>query len=65
MLLDGQIPLYTLSANDTSYAYSIDKLTPQIQVPGNHPITPVAQGFVNQMLRREFNAVVAVRNYNP
>lgn len=64
VLMDGQVPLYTLSANDLNYSYSGDNLSTPT-APGSHGITPVSQGFVNQMLRREFNALVAVRNYNP
>ena len=64
VLMDGQVPLYTLGVNDMNYSYSGDNLnTPT--APGSHPVSPVSQGFVNQMLRREFNALVAVRNYNP
>jgi type IV pilus assembly protein PilW len=33
--------------------------------PASHTITPSDQGFVDQMLRREFTTVVSVRNFNP
>lgn len=63
-LMDGQTPLYTLRNDEMNYAYSIDGInTPQ--APGARTINPVAQGFTNQLLRREFIALVAVRNYNP
>ncbi|MBT2119104.1 PilW family protein [Dyella sp. LX-66] len=64
LVIDGQIPLYTLTANDLAYTYGIDgKTTPA--APTAHGIKPSDQGFVNPMLRREFTAVVAVRNFNP
>ena len=64
MVIDGQIPLYTLTANDLAYTYGIDgKTTPA--APSAHGIKPSDQGFVDPMLRREFTAVVAVRNFNP
>lgn len=64
MVIDGQIPLYTLTAPDLAYTYGIDgKTTPA--APSAHGIKPSDQGFVDPMLRREFTAVVAVRNFNP
>jgi type IV pilus assembly protein PilW len=65
VLMDGQVPLYTLAANELMYAYSPDTSTPGMKAPDSHAITPVSQGFVNPMLRREFTALVSVRNFNP
>ncbi len=64
VLMDGQAPLYSLSAGELGYVYGIDNIT-QPTMPAGHPIRPSDQGFVDQMLRREFTALVAVRNYNP
>jgi type IV pilus assembly protein PilW len=66
VLMDGQFALYTLSASDMNYVYSADGNTVPV-APGDasRAVTPVQQGFVNQMLRREFSALVSVRNYNP
>lgn len=64
VLMDGQVPLYTLAANDLQYRYSADTNTGLLS-PAGHAIKPVDQGFPNELLRREFTTVVAVRNYNP
>ncbi|MEO8998342.1 MAG: PilW family protein [Rhodanobacter sp.] len=64
VLMDGQVPLYTLAGNDTFYSYSADANT-GLLAPSGHAIKPSDQGFPDQKLRREFNALVAVRNYNP
>lgn len=64
VLMDGQLPLYTLAANDLFYRYSADTNT-GLLAPGGHAIKPADQGFPDQMLRREFSTLVAVRNYNP
>jgi len=64
ILMDGQIPLYTLSANDLNYVYNVDGNV--LEAPSKHtPYTPTSQGFTDQMIRREFTALVALRNYNP
>ena len=64
LVIDGQIPLYTLTPNELAYTYGIDgKTTPT--APSGHPIKPSDQGFVDPMLRREFTALVSVRNFNP
>jgi type IV pilus assembly protein PilW len=65
LLMDGQVPLYTLSANDLQYTYGADSLTTALAAPSAHGITPSTQGFVDQMIRREFTALVSVRNFNP
>jgi len=64
ILMDGQVPLYTLADNDMFYSYSADT-NPGLLAPSGHAIKPSDQGFPDQMLRREFNALIAVRNYNP
>ena len=64
ILMDGQTPLYTLAGGDLVYAYSADTST-GLLAPGAHAIRPSDQGFPDQLLRREFTALVAVRNYNP
>lgn len=64
VLMTGQVPLYTLSGNDLFYSYSGDTNT-GLLAPSGHAIAPSAQGFPDQVLRREFSALVAVRNYNP
>jgi type IV pilus assembly protein PilW len=65
LLMDGQVPLYTLSADNLKYAYSPDTTTPGLLAPSAHAIKPSDQGFPDQLLRREFSALVAVRNFNP
>jgi type IV pilus assembly protein PilW len=70
MLLDGQQPLYSLTPDELSYTYALDDtsagpLVPKSPTDGGRKITPVQQGFPLPMLRREFTAVVAVRNFNP
>jgi len=64
-LMDGQVPLYTLAPSDLQYSYSADNLITTLAAPSAHDIKPSDQGFVDPMLRREFNALIAVRNYNP
>lgn len=65
LVIDGQVPLYTLTAPELVYSYGVDgKTTPA--APTAHTIQPMAdQGFANEMIRREFTTVVAVRNFNP
>lgn len=64
LLVDGLNPLYTLTSNDLAYVYSVDGSN-AAQAPSAHTIKPTAQGFVNPLLRRQFTALIAVRNYNP
>ena len=64
LVMSGQFPLYTLAPGELAYTYGIDgkvKPTP----PSGHKIKPRDQGFPDHVLRREFTAVVAVRNFNP
>lgn len=65
LLMDGQIPLYTLNPDEEKYSYSFDANSKTLSSPDSHAVTPTNQGFANQMLRREFTALIAVRNYNP
>jgi type IV pilus assembly protein PilW len=65
VLMDGQFALYTLTANEMQYVYSADGNTAPAAPDSVRIAKPVDQGFVNQMLRREFSALVSVRNYNP
>lgn len=65
LLMDGQAPLYTLSANEMHYAYSSDATIQTRAAPDAHAVKPSDQGFPEQLLRREFTALIAVRNYNP
>lgn len=70
LLLDGQQPLYSLTADELAYAYTADSppnhsAVPESPTAADRKVTPVQQGFPLPMLRREFTAVVAVRNFNP
>ncbi|WP_201314437.1 PilW family protein [Dyella sp. EPa41] len=66
LLVAGERPLFTLTENEQMYAYAIDGMsTPAAPGATGRKITPVAQGFVNPKIRREFTALVSVRNYNP
>lgn len=64
MVIDGQDPLFTLTAPELAYSYGIDGDHKPV-APSAHDITPVDQGFPEQIIRREFTAVVSVRNFNP
>lgn len=64
LVMDGQVPLYTLTNNELQYTYATDGKT-SLTAPGSMVVTPAQQGFVNQLIRREFTALVSVRNYNP
>lgn len=67
LLMDGQTPLYTLQAPDVAYAYTPEgnatPLAPDNR--GSNGISPADQGFALPMIRRQFNTVVMMRNYNP
>ena len=66
ILMDGQVPLYTLTPNELNYTYVADKITvPKAPDDAGRMVKPVEQGFVNPVLRREFSALVSLRNYNP
>lgn len=66
LLMDGQIPLYSLKPGELAYSYAADGIfEPRSPTDPGRKITPAQQGFPLPMLRREFTAVVAVRNANP
>lgn len=66
ILMDGQVPLYTLTPNELNYTYVADKITvPKAPDDAGRVVKPVEQGFANPVLRREFSALVSLRNYNP
>lgn len=66
LLVDGQVPLYTLTSNEEQYTYAADGVTsPQGPESGKFSISPSQQGFVDPMIRREFISLVSVRNFNP
>lgn len=64
LLMDGQQPLYTLGASELQYRYSADTNTGFL-APSGHAVKPSDQGFPDELLRREFTTLVAVRNYVP
>lgn len=63
LLASGQLPLRSLTDDELAYSYD----TQIAPVPAaSHAIVPhTDQGFPQNLLRREFKAVVATRNYNP
>lgn len=64
LLASGQIPLRQLTPQELFYSYGASNPAPA--APTSHAIQPVAnQGFPLRLLRREFTALVATRNYNP
>jgi type IV pilus assembly protein PilW len=66
LLMAGQQPLYSLSPDELSYTYAADGLAePASPTAEGRKVTPLQQGFSLPMLRREFTAVVALRNFNP
>ncbi|WP_266167876.1 PilW family protein [Dyella subtropica] len=64
ILMSGQEPLHTLNAAERGYTYAVDGITTP-QPPSAHAIKPSDQGFADAMIRREFTALISVRNYNP
>ncbi|MBB3229128.1 type IV pilus assembly protein PilW [Luteibacter sp. Sphag1AF] len=67
LLMDGQTPLYSLTAPDMAFAYQPDGITTPAAPDsrGTTGIAPADQGFDNHMIRREFVSLVMMRNYNP
>jgi type IV pilus assembly protein PilW len=66
LLMDGQAPLATLADNDLFYSYSNDSNTGLLAPEdSSRTVKPTDQGFPDHLLRREFNVLVPVRNYNP
>lgn len=64
LLMSGQQPLPSLTVSETAYGYLPDG-DGAVLPPGQHAITPGQQGFDEKLLRRQFNALVALRNFNP
>lgn len=66
VLMAAERPLYTLTPSEQMYAYQLDGMVAPASpdAPGRR-VTPSAQGFANPKVRREFIALVSVRNYNP
>ena len=67
LLMDGQTPLYTLQGPDLAYAYTPEGNAAPVapDARGTGGVSPSDQGFALPMLRRQFNTVVMMRNYNP
>jgi type IV pilus assembly protein PilW len=66
ILMDGQTPLYALATHEMNYVYVADGNTvPTAPDDVRRAVRPGEQGFANPMLRREFSALVSLRNYNP
>ena len=66
LLMAAEQPLYTLTPNEQMYAYQLDGIvSPASPDAAGRRVVPAMQGFVNQKIRREFIALVSVRNYNP
>jgi type IV pilus assembly protein PilW len=67
ILMDGQVPLYALTTDELQYRYYGDTGVAGLSAPSDskRAVMPGQQGIDNHMLRREFTAVVSLRNYNP
>ncbi|MEW9573051.1 PilW family protein [Rhodanobacter sp. Si-c] len=66
LLMDGQQDLASLGMAERNYTYAGDGITtPEAPGAAGRKVTPAEQGFADTMLRREFSALVSVRNYNP
>ena len=66
ILMDGQTPLHALSSREMNYVYVTDGNTvPMAPDDAKRAVKPREQGFANPMLRREFSALISLRNYNP
>ena len=66
LLMDGQQSLASLGTAERNYTYAGDGITtPAAPGAAGRKVTPSEQGFADAMLRREFSALVSVRNYNP
>jgi len=61
MLVDSVDELPTLTDNELAYTYAPDNIT----VPTPPPAGLQANGTQRDLMRREFTALIAVRNYNP
>ncbi|URX61069.1 PilW family protein [Luteibacter anthropi] len=72
LLMAGTNTLPMLSSPELSFVYTPDSsdgtnapVTPSVTDTGKLAIQPSAQGFSDQRLRRQFSALVMLRNYNP
>ncbi|GLQ51209.1 PilW family protein [Dyella flava] len=66
LVMDGQQPLHSLAPDELAYTYATDGIVePAPPTADQRKVTPLQQGFPLPMLRREFTAVVALRNFNP
>ena len=66
ILMDGQTPLYTLSTHEMNYVYVADgNSVPTAPDDAKRAVKPREQGFANPLLRREFSALISLRNYTP
>lgn len=67
ILMDGQVPLYSLTTPELQYQYYGDTGVVGLSAPDDskRTVMPSQQGIDNHMLRREFTAVASLRNYNP
>lgn len=66
LLMNGQQIGGSLSAGALHYTYSIDgDRSPLAPEAPTRAVRPAEQGFGLRMLRREFSALVAMRNYRP
>jgi type IV pilus assembly protein PilW len=65
LVASGMRPLASLSDSEMAYTSTLDDITTPVP-PANHQIKPdVDQGFEKKLLRREFTALLAIRNFNP
>ena len=66
LLMSGQQALPTLPSSEANYTYASDgNASPQSPGDSSRSVTPAQQGFDDRILRREFSALVSLRNYNP
>lgn len=65
LVASGMRPLASLSDSEMAYTFTLDGITTP-KPPADHPIEPdTDQGFEKKLLRREFTALLAIRNFNP
>lgn len=65
LVASGMRPLNSLSDSEIAYTSTLDNITSP-EPPTDHLIKPdVDQGFEKKLLRREFTALLAIRNFNP
>jgi type IV pilus assembly protein PilW len=66
ILMDGQTPFYGLSNHEMNYVYVPDGNTvPTAPDDIRRAVSPRDQEFAIPMLRREFSALISLRNFNP